>query len=227
MDLLRSSTGSLDNRVSSGYDAVSVMESQPTLFTEDQLRGPTGRSEVERLCTKAHLCKGCRLHETRTNVVFGSGNPSKPRVAFVGEAPGKNEDEHGQPFIGRAGKLLDGMIEAMGLSRDSIYICNVVCCRPPENRKPFPDEVMACREFLHGQLRAVTPSAIVALGAVATGALLNTKKRIEEMRGKWHDWEGIPLRATFHPAYLLRDPSQKKEAWADLQEVMAKVGIVK
>jgi DNA polymerase len=158
-------------------------------------------------------------------VVFGSGKPSKPRIAFVGEAPGKNEDETGEPFIGKAGILLDSMISAMKLKRDDLYICNVVNCRPPENRTPYPDEVVACSPFLFGQLRAVEPECIVALGASAARALLRAKRSIKDMRGKWHDWEGIPLRVTFHPAFLLRDPQKKREAWGDLQEVMAKLRI--
>lgn len=159
-------------------------------------------------------------------MVFGVGNAVRPKVLFVGEGPGADEDVQGEPFIGKAGKLLDGMLGAMGLSRDQVYICNVVGCRPPENRKPKDDEIEACREFLNGQIRAVRPAAIVVLGATAVQALLKTKKGIGSMREKWHDWEGIPLRATYHPAYLLRDRSKKREAWMDLQAVMAKVGIV-
>ena len=155
--------------------------------------------------------------------MFGSGNATKPQIAFVGEAPGANEDQTGEPFVGNAGKLLDAMIDAMKMQRSQLYICNVVNCRPPENRKPLPDEVSACSPYLLGQLRAVQPRILVALGASAGQALLKSRKPLKDLRGKWHDWEGTPLRVTFHPAFLLREPSLKKEAWRDLQDVLAKL----
>jgi len=169
----------------------------------------------------------CGLSESRENVVFGIGKTDRPRVAFVGEGPGANEDMKGVPFIGKAGLLLDQMIDAMSMGREEVYITNVVLCRPPDNRKPHPHEAQACREFLVGQLRAVQPECIVALGAAAAQALLGSKKKISALMGDWYEWEGTPVRATFHPAYLLRDPSQKRKAWDDLQAVMLRLGIVK
>lgn len=149
----------------------------------------------------------------------------RPRVAFVGEGPGANEDAEGEPFVGRSGQLLDKMIGAMRLKRKDVYICNVVCCRPPDNRRPQADEIFACRGYLFAQLRAVQPEVIVALGMTATEVLLNKAKKPKSVREKWHEWEGIPLRATFHPAYLLREPTQKKAAWDDLKAVMQKLKI--
>lgn len=159
--------------------------------------------------------------------MFGEGNFDSPDIAFVGEGPGANEDESGRPFVGRAGQLLDQMIEAMGYSRSEIYICNVVCCRPPKNRKPEKAEADACNMFLAGQLRIVKPKMVVALGATAAQALTNSKKGIKDLRERWLEWKdkktGItaPLRATYHPAYLLRQPNKKNEAWKDLQMVMS------
>jgi len=199
---------------------------QRSLFTNDQLKGPTGTPVVQRLREKALECHGCNLCRSRKKVVFGTGLEDKAKIAFVGEGPGRNENELGQPFIGNAGKLLDRMLKAMGVARDEVYICNVVCCWPPNNRKPAPDEIAACSSFLSGQLRAVDPKAIVALGATAAQALIRSNKSISDLRGKWYQWEGTPLRASFHPAYLLRDHTKKKDAWTDLQAVMEKIGLV-
>jgi len=149
----------------------------------------------------------------------------RPPIAFVGEGPGANEDREGRPFIGKSGKLLDKMLEAMKLERSSIYICNVVSCRPPQNRKPTESEISTCREFLFGQLRAVRPHIIVAMGTTAAQAVLQTKEPISKLRETWHECEGIPVRATFHPAYLLRNPQAKRAAWADLKTVMLKLGL--
>lgn len=193
---------------------------QPTLFTADILNGRDG---LRVLRDRALVCAKCRLHETRTNVVYGVGNTDHPPIAFVGEAPGQAEDQKGEPFVGRSGELLDKMIKALELSRDQVYICNVVGCRPPENRKPEPNEVAACKEHLVGQLRFVKPIVIVALGASAAQALLRSQKPIGDLRGRWFEWEGIPLRATYHPAYLLRDPRKKKDSWEDLQVVNQKI----
>jgi uracil-DNA glycosylase family 4 len=203
------------------------MSEQVMLFSDDVIRGPVGEKEVQRLRERALECRLCRLSESRTNVVFGVGYSDQPPVAFVGEGPGANEDLEGVPFIGPAGKLLDQMLEAMNLQRHEVFITNCVLCRPPDNRKPHPHEVGACRELLLSQLRAVNPKCIVALGASAAQALLGTKKKISALMGEWYEWEGTPVRATFHPAYLLRDPSQKRKAWDDLQAVMLRLGIVK
>lgn len=192
------------------------MAEQHNLFDAETLRGPDG---LHVLRERAICCQKCPLHATRTQVVFGVGNSHSPSIMFVGEAPGKNEDEKGVPFIGRAGELLDKMIVAMGYARDQVYIANSVNCRPPDNRKPEQAELDACREHLIGQARYVNPKVIVTLGASAAQSLLKSKKTIGEMRGRWYDWEKIPVRATFHPAYLLRDPSKKVLAWEDLQIV--------
>jgi len=161
-------------------------------------------------------CKLCKLGRNR--IVLGEGNP-RARLLFVGEGPGEQEDLEGRPFIGRAGQLLDKMIEAIGLTRAEIYIANVVKCRPPENRNPEPDEIETCTPFLHRQIDLIQPEVIVALGKFAAQTLLKTETRISELRGKFHNYRNAKLMPTFHPAYLLRNPSSKKEAWADLQEV--------
>jgi uracil-DNA glycosylase family 4 len=203
------------------------MGEQVMLFSSAVMRGPVGEQEVERLRARAMDCQMCRLSQSRKNVVFGVGKADEPPVAFVGEGPGAVEDSEGTPFVGPAGQLLDQMLSAMELRREEVFITNCVLCRPPENRKPHPHEVGACREFLLGQLRAVHPKIVVALGGSAAQALLGTKKRISALMGEWHEWEGTPVRATFHPAYLLREPSQKRKAWDDLQAVMLRLGIVK
>lgn len=179
-------------------------------------------------------CTRCGLHATRTNTVFGVGSPAA-RILFVGEGPGADEDASGVPFVGRAGELLTRMIESgMGLSRDEVYICNVVKCRPPNNRTPAPDEIMMCKDFLLRQIDIICPEVIVALGAPAAQTLLNTREGITRLRGRWHDFypsgtaligAPIPLMPTFHPAYLLRVPDEKLKAWEDLKLVMTRLEI--
>jgi uracil-DNA glycosylase family 4 len=172
-------------------------------------------------------CRRCRLHEGRHTVVFGSGNERSPLV-FVGEGPGADEDEQGLPFVGRAGQLLTQMIEntaakeGIPVRRSDVYICNVVKCRPPENRTPLPDEMEICGQFLFRQLMAIKPKAICALGATAMKALLNTKEGITKSRGKWHKWRDIPVMVTYHPSYLLRQYNQqaRREAWEDLKTLL-------
>jgi len=164
-------------------------------------------------------CQRCKLARGRTKIVFGVGNP-KAELVFVGEGPGAEEDAQGLPFVGAAGQLLTKMIEAMGLRREQVYICNVVKCRPPGNRDPEPDEIEACEPFLKAQLAAIRPKAIVALGRFAVQTLLRDKTPITRQRGRWREFDGIQLMPTFHPAYLLRNPSEKRHAWADLQQVM-------
>lgn len=166
-------------------------------------------------------CKRCKLCSGRKNLVFGVGNP-KARLVFVGEGPGAEEDNQGIPFVGAAGQLLTKMIAAMGYSRDEVYICNVVKCRPPGNRNPEPDEIAACQPFLEAQLNAIRPSVIIALGKFAAQTLARTDTPITRLRGQWREYVGIPLMPTFHPAYLLRNPAEKKAAWTDLQAVMAR-----
>lgn len=169
-------------------------------------------------------CTRCKLCHTRTNIVFGAGDPHA-QVVFVGEAPGAAEDEQGLPFVGRSGQLLTKMIEAMGLSRDTVYICNVIKCRPPDNRNPEPEEIEACEPFLKKQLAMIKPKVIVTLGRYACQSLLKREIKMSETRGQWTKYEGIDLMPTFHPAYLLRSPGHKKEAWEDLQKVMHRLGI--
>lgn len=164
-------------------------------------------------------CKRCKLCKGRQNIVFGDGNP-KAELMFVGEGPGEQEDIQGRPFVGRAGQLLEKMIEAMGMKRSDVFIANVVKCRPPENRNPEPDEIASCSPFLFRQIDTIKPKVIVALGKFAAQTLLQTEERISEIRGKPVPYRGSKLIPTFHPAYLLRNPSSKKETWEDLKTAM-------
>ena len=170
-------------------------------------------------------CTRCKLFKGRSNIVFGEGDP-KAVLVFVGEGPGREEDEQGRPFVGAAGQLLtDIIVKGMKLGRQDVYICNIVKCRPPDNRNPEPDEIEACEPFLKKQLQAINPGVIVALGNVAVKTLLKTGEGITSLRGKWRAYNGIPLMPTFHPAYLLRNPRDKKLVWEDIQQVMEKLGI--
>jgi DNA polymerase len=166
-------------------------------------------------------CKRCKLGTTRKNLVFGTGNP-KARLVFVGEGPGADEDEKGEPFVGDAGRMLNRIITAMGIRREDVYICNVVKCRPPGNRNPEADEIGACAPFLLRQLRSVKPEAIVALGKFAAQTLLATKEPISKLRGKFRDFHGIPLMPTYHPSYLLRSGGNSDSFW-DVWEDMTQV----
>lgn len=169
-------------------------------------------------------CTRCKLHKHRHTIVFGDGNP-KAELVFVGEGPGADEDAQGLPFVGRAGKLLTQMIEAMGMQRKDVYICNVVKCRPPENRQPEEDEISTCSPFLLRQIDVIAPKVIVCLGAVAAKTLLETNRGISQFRGQWLEFRGRKLIATYHPAYLLRNPNAKGEVWKDLQKVMVVLGL--
>jgi DNA polymerase len=169
-------------------------------------------------------CTRCRLHSGRTNLVFGVGNVNAD-IMFVGEGPGADEDMQGEPFVGRAGQLLNNMISAMGIKREDVYIANVVKCRPPGNRTPEKDECDTCSPFLMRQIDVIRPKVIVALGAVAAKNLLAINDSMANLRGQWYDFRGSKLAVTYHPAYLLRDPRQKKEAWKDLQMVMKFLGL--
>jgi uracil-DNA glycosylase len=183
-------------------------------------------ARVERLRVLADEvagCARCRLSQGRTQTVFARGNPLA-ELLFVGEGPGFEEDRAGEPFVGPAGQLLDKMIAAMGYRPADVYICNIVKCRPPENRKPQPDEMEACRSYLATQLELVRPKYIVALGATAIQGLIGTTEGITRLRGTWKMYRGIPVMPTFHPAYLLRQPAAKKEVWSDLQQVMSRLG---
>jgi len=186
---------------------------RPAPRTLEEIRGELGD------------CRRCKLCQGRKQIVFGSGNP-RARLVFVGEGPGAEEDAQGLPFVGPAGQLLTKMIQAMGLRRDEVYICNVVKCRPPGNRNPEPDEIAACEPFLRAQLHGIGPEVVVALGKFAAQTLLRDSTPITRMRGQWRVYEGMKLMPTFHPAYLLRNPpGEKKKAWEDLQSVMAALGL--
>ncbi|MDD5711242.1 MAG: uracil-DNA glycosylase [Smithellaceae bacterium] len=169
-------------------------------------------------------CRRCLLCETRRHLVFGEGNPTA-RLVFVGEAPGEEEDRQGRPFVGRAGQLLTKIIEAMGLKREDVYICNILKCRPPKNRNPEPMEIKACEPFLIRQLRAIGPEIICALGTFSAKTLLKTDVPITVMRGQFYSYEGIKLMPTYHPAYLLRNPAAKKQVWEDIQLIMRELGL--
>jgi len=176
---------------------------------------------------RAHIgdCRRCKLAPHRTHLVFGVGNP-RARLVFVGEAPGRDEDLKGEPFVGRAGQLLTEIItKGMKLRREDVYIANVIKCRPPENRNPEPDEVASCEPFLVRQLELIGPEVIVALGKFAAQSLLRSKTPITQLRGRWYDYHGIRLMPTFHPAYLLRNPGDKRLVWEDIQKVMGALGI--
>lgn len=169
-------------------------------------------------------CTRCPLHERRTNIVFGVGNP-RARLMFIGEGPGADEDAQGEPFVGRAGKKLDQMIGSIGLRREEVYIANIVKCRPPNNRDPKPDEVATCSPFLFRQIESIRPRVIVTLGAPAARALLTTRTGITRIRGQWHSYRGIPVMPTYHPAYLLRAYTQenRQKVWDDLRAARARM----
>jgi uracil-DNA glycosylase len=179
------------------------------------------RETLEEIRTDLGDCRRCKLSEGRKNIVFGSGNP-KAELLFVGEGPGADEDEQGLPFVGRAGQLLTDMIEkGLKIPRPEVYICNIVKCRPPGNRKPERDEVDACRAFVERQIDAVRPRAICLLGATAAETILDSRESMGRLRGRWFEFHGIPVIVTYHPAFLLRDPSRKADTWADLKLILA------
>jgi DNA polymerase len=190
----------------------------------DIIDGMAGAETLDMIRLDLGDCRRCQLGNTRTNLVFGVGNPNA-RLVFVGEGPGRDEDLQGEPFVGEAGKLLTKIIEAMGLTRSDVYICNVVKCRPPQNRDPLPSEIEACSSFMLRQVKAINPSAIVALGKFAAQTLLGVKTPISRLRGAFQDYHGIPLMPTFHPAALLRDPALKRDVWEDMKQVMKKIGM--
>jgi DNA polymerase len=200
---------------------VLAIDPGPSLFdVVDRVEGDS----IPRIREDIGDCTRCRLHKGRTKIVYGVGNP-RAELVFVGEGPGHDEDVQGEPFVGRAGKLLTQMIEAMSLRRQDVYICNVVKCRPPENRLPEKDEIATCSPFLFRQLAAIQPKVICCLGACAAQTMLGTNQGISRFRGEWFDFRGSKLIATYHPAYLLRNPNAKSEVWKDLQKVMSVLGL--
>ena len=186
----------------------------------DAHRAPV--QDLESVRAEIGDCQRCKLAPKRTNIVFGSGNPSAELV-FVGEAPGYDEDQQGLPFVGRAGQLLTKIIESINLKREDVYICNVLKCRPPENRNPEPDEVAACNPFLKKQLAAIRPKVVCCLGTFAAQTVIQTAAPISRLRGKFFDLDGMRVIATFHPAYLLRSPEKKREVWEDMKQIRAEL----
>jgi uracil-DNA glycosylase family 4 len=198
---------------------------------EAQLQAPKAEAplrhsrDLSDVTVRIRACTTCRLAKTRTNVVPGQGNANQPDILFVGEGPGADEDAQGLAFVGRAGQLLTKMIEAMGYTRDQVFIGNVVKCRPPDNRVPLPDEMESCLPFLREQISIIQPKLIVALGATAMKGLFGENVGgITKIRGRWMEFQGIPVMPTYHPAYLLRNPPAKREVWEDLKAVLAKLG---
>jgi DNA polymerase len=178
------------------------------------------KEQLTNICQEMANCRLCQLAKTRHNLVFGDGN-SHAQIVFVGEAPGADEDDQGLPFVGRAGQLLtDIIVKGMKLDRKDVYICNILKCRPPGNRNPLPDEISKCEPFLKKQLQIISPKIICALGTFAAQTLLKTDIPISALRGRFHSYEGIKLMPTYHPAYLLRNPSAKKPVWEDVQMIM-------
>jgi len=190
--------------------------------------GSPGQSDdvgsLEELRSFMGECRRCKLHKGRSRLVFGEGSP-RSEVVFVGEGPGREEDMAGRPFVGKAGGLLTRIIKAMGLAREEVYICNVVKCHPPKNRDPEEDEMQACIPFLKQQLTIIRPGVICALGKVAGQGLLGRDFKITRERGKWHSYMDIPVMPTYHPAYLLRNPSAKRQVWEDVQKIMKHMGL--
>ena len=197
-----------------------------TVFASAKKPKNTDSLNFETLKSQVLKCNKCRLAQTRTNIVFGEGNINA-RLMLVGEGPGFDEDKQGRPFVGKAGKLLDKIINAMTLTRDDVYIANIVKCRPPENRNPFDDEIRACIGYLHKQIKMINPEVIVCLGSVATNSLLNIKASITKIRGKFCSFQNIKVMPTYHPAYLLRNESMKKFVWEDMKEVMKELDLKK
>ena len=206
------------------------MSAQKSLFDLSVI-DPAGDFGIAQLRSQCEQCVRCPLAASRKQALLGNGRTSSPDICFVGEAPGYLEDERGTLFVGPAGQVLDKMVAALGYTRETVYVCNAVACRPPGNRPPEKGELDACYPFLLGQLRAVRPQVVVALGETAVHAMIGGKKKITELRGKWFDWEGWPVMPTFHPAQVARselDPSGgrdiKKSVWADLQQVLTRLG---
>ncbi len=197
---------------------------EPAIHNKETERKNVSPASLKVVAGDVSGCHKCSLSESRINTVFGTGD-SNARLMFVGEAPGADEDKQGEPFVGRAGKLLTKMIEAMGLTREKVYIANILKCRPPKNRNPLPEEVEQCEPYLKQQIKMIAPEVIIALGAVSAQTLLRTNVPISRLRGEFHPYEDADLLPTFHPAYLLRNQNAKAEAWKDLQMAMTRLGL--
>ena len=194
----------------------------PVGLDPDSAGGLCRPETLEELRAELADCCRCGLGNSRTRLVFGTGNPHA-RLVLVGEAPGREEDRQGEPFVGEAGQLLNRILLAMGLERSDVYICNLLKCRPPDNRDPLPEEIETCEPFLIRQIAAIDPQVIIALGRFAAQSLLRSKTPISRLRGSWHSYQGIPLMPTYHPAYLLRNPAGKREVWEDMKQVMLRL----
>lgn len=221
MDQVHNSLAHLANCGWVGFDC-----SPESLMLTDQWgkRPPPMVESLETIRADLGDCQRCKLCGGRTHIVFGSGNPDA-RLMFIGEGPGYDEDQRGEPFVGAAGQLLTRIIQAIKMSRKEVYICNIVKCRPPGNRNPEPDEIQTCLPFLERQIAAVKPEFICALGACAAHTLLKTDTPISRLRGRFHDFEGIKLLPTYHPAYLLRNPDKKRDVWNDMKMLMREMGV--
>lgn len=192
------------------------------LLSPDDAAAASLEETLEAIRAELGDCQRCGLAASRTKLVYGVGNPNA-RLVLVGEAPGREEDRKGEPFVGEAGRLLDRILLAMGMQREEVYICNVLKCRPPDNRDPQPEEVAACEAFLIRQIAAIKPQVIIGLGRFAVHSLLKSKVPISRIRGEWQTYQGIPLMPTYHPAYLLRNPEGKRDVWEDMKEVMRRL----
>jgi len=217
----------LEYQKSLGVSSIEVLPpdvvSKQTTFASEKKSKTRISTDLSTVRDELGNCTRCKLHIKRTNIVFGEGSPTA-RLVFVGEGPGFEEDQQGRPFVGAAGQLLtDIIVKGMKLRREDVYICNIVKCRPPNNRNPEPDEIEACEPFLIKQLQAIKPDCIIALGNVAARTLLKTSEGITALRGSWKQYYTIPLMPTFHPAYLLRNPKDKALVWKDIQDVMAEM----
>ncbi|MFH0953847.1 MAG: uracil-DNA glycosylase [Verrucomicrobiota bacterium] len=219
LDVLNNVARYVRHQQEEGVDAIEV-------YPAKRGAGPAVREAeagLREIAARVAQCTRCALSKSRTRTVPGQGS-SSPEVLFVGEGPGYDEDRQGLAFVGRAGQLLTKIIEAMGFTRDQVFIGNIVKCRPPENRTPYPDEMQACLPYLKEQIALLKPKVIVALGATAVRGLLEVETGITRLRGQWLSYEGIDLMPTYHPAYLLRNPAGKKDVWEDMKAVLARLG---
>ncbi len=212
-DVIRSVKAYLELERESGMEEC-ILSSIPKMYVKDKKE----TNDLGQLRKEVLGCTKCDLSRTRKNVVFGSGNPNA-NLMFIGEAPGEEEDIQGLPFVGRAGQLLTKIIEAMGFSRQDVYIANILKCRPPNNRGPLPTEILACEENVRRQIETIKPKVICTLGKFASQTLLRTQSSITALRGRFQEYNGIKVMPTFHPAYLLRNPQDKKLVWEDMKKI--------
>ncbi len=230
METVAQARALLEDLAALGFDEIPLAEDAQDLppcqdgVAGDERSGeaPCRAETLEEIEAELRDCRRCTLCQGRSNIVFGVGNPNA-RLVFVGEAPGREEDAQGVPFVGEAGRLLDRILFAMRLERSDVYICNVEKCRPPDNRDPRPEEIAACEPFLKRQLAAIRPEMIVALGKFASQTLLSDQAPISRLRGHWRQYQGIPLLPTYHPAFLLRNPASKRDVWEDMKLVIKRL----